>query len=220
MAGVGPEGQIGGWDRIKNGTHFGFGLNGAAAVPPSSVTRRRTRRFAVGHNPGEDGKPSVARLWRGSRPVRRAPHRAGTELRGGRPVQCRSRRRPVQPSRRPWALQTYLGVTDRDPEPIPYDPAAIGLLSGSADEYIVTDGGLKGQRGFFTRDASGTVVGIDLAGRLFQRVSSAFEVTSVSDHWLRRGCRTVRDLVAATVWRPSVVPPSPPTPRGRGAYRE
>jgi hypothetical protein len=29
---------------------------------------------------------------------------------------------------------------------------------------------LKGQRGFFTRDKSGAVVGVDLAGRLFSRV--------------------------------------------------
>ncbi|MEV8530441.1 serine hydrolase domain-containing protein [Streptomyces sp. NPDC051211] len=122
-----------------------------------------------------------------------------------------------------WALQTYLGVTDREPEPLPYDearareivgsydidamtltisstdgpgllldvrikpeiraaadtdlppdhaPAAVGLLPGDGDEYIVTGGGLKGQRGFFTRDASGAVVGVDLAGRLFQRVGS------------------------------------------------
>jgi hypothetical protein len=126
-----------------------------------------------------------------------------------------------------WVLRTYVGVTDRDPEPIPndetrarevvgrydidvmtlvialdeaeltlevgikpevraaadgemppdYAPAAIGFLPGNADEYILTEGGLKGQRGFFTRDESGTVVGVDLAGRLFQRVSSAFEVS-------------------------------------------
>ena len=119
-----------------------------------------------------------------------------------------------------WALQTYLGVIDRDPEPLAYDeararevvgsyendfmtltigtdgaglrldvrikpeiraaaktepppdiaPADIGLLPGGADEYIVTSGGLKGQRGFFTRDESGAVVGVDLAGRLFKRV--------------------------------------------------
>jgi len=118
-----------------------------------------------------------------------------------------------------WALQTYLGVVDRDPEPLPYDetrarelvgqyatdaqmltirttgagltlevgikpeiraaadtemppdypPAAIGLLPGDGDEYIVTSGGLTGQRGFFTRDERGTVVGVDLAGRLFNR---------------------------------------------------
>jgi hypothetical protein len=45
-------------------------------------------------------------------------------------------------------------------------PADIGQLPG-ADEY---SGGLKGARGFFTRDESGAVVGIDLAGRLFSRV--------------------------------------------------
>ncbi len=118
-----------------------------------------------------------------------------------------------------WALQTYLGVTDRDPQPLPYDemrareiagryenemmvsviaanatgltlevdikaeiraasgrevppgypPAAIGLLPGDRDEFILTEGGMKGQRGFFTRDKSGAVVGVDLGGRLFKR---------------------------------------------------
>jgi CubicO group peptidase (beta-lactamase class C family) len=122
-----------------------------------------------------------------------------------------------------WALQTYLGVTDRDPEPLPYDeararqvvgsyeidamtltiaaagagltlevgikpeiraaaetelppdyaPAGIGLLPGDADEYIITNGGLQGQRGFFTRDEGGAVVGVDLAGRLFSQVPVA-----------------------------------------------
>jgi CubicO group peptidase (beta-lactamase class C family) len=116
-----------------------------------------------------------------------------------------------------WTLEHYLGVTDRDPEPLPYDPeqagvyagtyendamrliiaagdtgmtlsagikpelraasstdlpadyppAAMGLLPGDGDEYILTEGGLKGQRGFFTRDDDGTIVGVDLAGRLF-----------------------------------------------------
>ncbi len=120
-----------------------------------------------------------------------------------------------------WALQTYLGVTDRDPEPLPYDeararevigsyeidamtltigtdgagltldvrikpeiraaadtelppdhaPADLGLLP--SDEYIISSGGLKGQRGFFTRDESGAVMGVDLAGRLFNRVPTA-----------------------------------------------
>jgi hypothetical protein len=122
-----------------------------------------------------------------------------------------------------WALQTYLGVVDRDPEPLAYDPArapeivgrydidamtlviaandagltlevgikpevraasnsemppdyppaAIGLLPGDGDEYILTEGGMKGQRGFFTRDQCGAVVGVDLAGRLFTRVPTA-----------------------------------------------
>ena len=122
-----------------------------------------------------------------------------------------------------WALEHYLGVADRDPEPVPYDraralevagryeidamnldiaadgdrltlavgikpeiraasnadmppdypAAAIGFLPGDGDEYIVTEGGLKGQRGFFSRDASGAVSGVDLAGRLFGRGACA-----------------------------------------------
>jgi CubicO group peptidase (beta-lactamase class C family) len=119
-----------------------------------------------------------------------------------------------------WALQHYLGVTDQDPKPLPHDqvraaevvgsydndamtltistqgtgltldcrikpeiraaadtemppnlpPADLGLLPGDSDEYIVTSGGLKGQRGFFTRNGNGAVVGVDVAGRLFNRV--------------------------------------------------
>ncbi|MFD9522010.1 serine hydrolase domain-containing protein [Streptomyces sp. NPDC059979] len=122
-----------------------------------------------------------------------------------------------------WALETFLGVADRDPEPLPYDherarevvgsydidamtltlatdgaqltlgaaikpeiraasdtelppdyePAAMGLLPGDDDGYIVTAGGLKGQRGFFSRDGEGVIVGADLAGRLFGRVPAA-----------------------------------------------
>jgi len=124
-----------------------------------------------------------------------------------------------------WALETYLGVVDRDPETLPYEekraleiigryetnaqtlairknearltlevgikpeiraaadkelppdypPEPIGLLPGDKDEYIVASGGLKGQRGFFTRDESGAVVGVDLAGRLFKRSQASIE---------------------------------------------
>ncbi|MGK5548738.1 serine hydrolase domain-containing protein [Streptomyces sp. URMC 127] len=120
-----------------------------------------------------------------------------------------------------WALEHYLGVAERDPEPLPYDEArarevagryeidamnldiatdgdrltlavgikpeiraasdtemppdyaaaAMGFLPGDGDEYIITEGGLKGQRGFFSRDANGAVTGVDLAGRLFGRTS-------------------------------------------------
>lgn len=122
-----------------------------------------------------------------------------------------------------WALERYLGLVDRDPEPLPHDPAraaelvgryevdamtlditaggdglvldvrirpeiraaagqelppdhapaAIGLLPGDGDEYVITEGALRGQRGYFTRDGSGRVIGIDLAGRLFPRTSPA-----------------------------------------------
>jgi CubicO group peptidase (beta-lactamase class C family) len=118
-----------------------------------------------------------------------------------------------------WALSTYLGVVDKDPEPLPYDqalarevagayeidamtltitddgsgltlevlikpeiraasdkelpadhaPFALGLLPG--DEYVITGGAFNGQRGFFSRDDTGEVVGVDLAGRLFGRTA-------------------------------------------------
>ena len=61
-------------------------------------------------------------------------------------------------------------ATDTDlPPDLP--PAGLGLLAD--DGYVVTSGGLSGQRGFFTRDERGTVVGADLAGRLFKRAASA-----------------------------------------------
>ena len=54
--------------------------------------------------------------------------------------------------------------------PPDYPPAAIGLLPN--DEYILVEGGMKGQRGFFTRDGDGNVLAIDLAGRKASRVTS------------------------------------------------
>ena len=117
-----------------------------------------------------------------------------------------------------WALRNYLGITDRDPEPLPFDEARAREVAGSyenevmtftigiagagltmevrikpeiraaadkepppdpapfdvgllpRDEYIVTDGEYAGQRGFFSRDESGAVTGVDLAGRLAGRV--------------------------------------------------
>jgi CubicO group peptidase (beta-lactamase class C family) len=122
-----------------------------------------------------------------------------------------------------WALEHYLGVVERDREPLPFDqarameivgnyevnamtvtiatdgsrltiaagikpevreasdiemppdlpPAEVGLLPGDADEFIVTEGGMKGMRGFFTRDDSGAVVGLDIAGRIYRRAPSA-----------------------------------------------
>ncbi|MEC3916007.1 serine hydrolase domain-containing protein [Nocardia sp. CDC160] len=119
-----------------------------------------------------------------------------------------------------WALEHYLGVIDKDPEPLPFDaervrellgeyeidamtatflvedgqllldckvkpeiraaapegaipqdhPAfPIGLLPN--DEYIVTAGSFQGQRGFLTRDNHGEITALDLAGRVFTRVS-------------------------------------------------
>lgn len=52
----------------------------------------------------------------------------------------------------------------------PFDP---GLAPGDADEYLLTSGAYQWQRGFFTRDQSGAVIGLDLAGRLYTRVGDA-----------------------------------------------
>lgn len=63
-------------------------------------------------------------------------------------------------------------ASDEDMPP-DYPAADIGFLPGDADEYVITEGGLKGQRGYFSRDADGAVTGVDLAGRLFNRITEA-----------------------------------------------
>ncbi|MEU4063851.1 serine hydrolase domain-containing protein [Streptomyces wedmorensis] len=120
------------------------------------------------------------------------------------------------------AFEHFLGLVEKDPEPVPYDeararevagryeidamnldiatdgarltlaveikpelrqasdadmppdiaPAAMGFLPGDGDEYMLTEGALAGQRGFFTRDAAGHVTGVDLGGRLFGRTAA------------------------------------------------
>ncbi|MCP2245427.1 serine hydrolase domain-containing protein [Lentzea aerocolonigenes] len=116
------------------------------------------------------------------------------------------------------ALEEWIGVLDRDPAPLPYNPVAAQEVAGHydndamvmtigdtgeglvlevlirpeiresaevelpadhapfpmgllpRDEYVITDGAFTGQRGFFTRDSDGVVIGVDLAGRMFGRV--------------------------------------------------
>ncbi|MET9226288.1 serine hydrolase domain-containing protein [Lentzea sp. NPDC003310] len=53
--------------------------------------------------------------------------------------------------------------------PADHAPFPLGLLPD--DEYVLTSGAFRGQRGFFTRDPSGAIVGVDLAGRMFGRRS-------------------------------------------------
>jgi hypothetical protein len=48
----------------------------------------------------------------------------------------------------------------------------MGMLPGDDDEYIMTAGAMAGQRGFFTRDEAGVIVGCDLAGRVFTRIAA------------------------------------------------
>jgi CubicO group peptidase (beta-lactamase class C family) len=57
--------------------------------------------------------------------------------------------------------------------PPDHDPFELGLLPGNSDEYILTSGAFKGQRGFFTRNQTGAVVGVDLAGRLYSRAPTS-----------------------------------------------
>jgi CubicO group peptidase (beta-lactamase class C family) len=61
-------------------------------------------------------------------------------------------------------------ASDRElpPDHAPFD---LGLLPG--DEYVLTSGAFRGQRGYFTRDDAGTVTGVDLAGRLFGRAGAS-----------------------------------------------
>ena len=71
------------------------------------------------------------------------------------------------------AIRAALSVDkELPPDHTPFD---FGLLSGQPDEYIIISGAFKGQRGFFTRNESGKVVGVDLAGRLFHRVPATSE---------------------------------------------
>ncbi len=52
--------------------------------------------------------------------------------------------------------------------PADHAPFPMGLLP--KHEYVLTEGAFAGQRGFFTRDENGRIIGVDLAGRMFGRV--------------------------------------------------
>lgn len=92
-------------------------------------------------------------------PVMGVCGRPGTVVRGrAGSVSCRWSRSP----------EVRAGSTDEMPPDI--GAAPMGMLGAEGDEYVVVEGGLKGQRGVFHRDASGAVTGLDLAGRLFTRV--------------------------------------------------
>jgi len=67
-------------------------------------------------------------------------------------------------------IKPHIRATSETELPPDYPPAEIGFLPSGRDEYILTEGGMKGQRGFFTRDDGGAITGIDLAGRLFTRM--------------------------------------------------
>lgn len=68
-------------------------------------------------------------------------------------------------------MRETLREAGQDPdEPQPELP--LGLLSEDGDRYVITDGPAKGMKGYFQRDAGGTVNGVHLGGRLATRVTS------------------------------------------------
>ena len=76
----------------------------------------------------------------------------------------------VLASRLVWFLASAATAGAADAEmPPDLAPATMGFLAEDGDDYIVTEGEMKGQRGYFSRDANGAVAGIDLAGRVFTR---------------------------------------------------
>jgi CubicO group peptidase (beta-lactamase class C family) len=69
-------------------------------------------------------------------------------------------------------IKPEVRVSSEKELPADYPPANMGLLPGEKDEYIVTAGGMKGQRGFFTRDENGAIKGLDIGGRPFAKIDS------------------------------------------------
>lgn len=60
-----------------------------------------------------------------------------------------------------------LGIQE-DPDMPPF---SIALLDQPGDAYMVTDGPMRGRRGFFTRSSEGVITGIHLGGRLAAKAS-------------------------------------------------
>jgi len=58
-----------------------------------------------------------------------------------------------------------------DPEE-PQPDMLLGLLAHDGDRFVITDGPAKGMKGYFARDAAGTVSGVHLGGRLATRVAA------------------------------------------------
>jgi CubicO group peptidase (beta-lactamase class C family) len=54
----------------------------------------------------------------------------------------------------------------------------LGMLPGSGDRYIVTEGQAKGMKGYFARDASGSIDKVHVGGRLATRVAEGSSATS------------------------------------------
>ena len=126
-----------------------------------AVVRWALRELPGGDRPGprappvrRSAGPGVRRALRERRHGRQHRHRWGSD-------DARGRHQAADP-----------GGGGRGAAP-GYPREEIGLLPGDGDEYIITSGGMKGMRGFFTRDDSGAVAGIDAGGRMYRRVPTA-----------------------------------------------
>jgi CubicO group peptidase (beta-lactamase class C family) len=51
-----------------------------------------------------------------------------------------------------------------------HEPLLLGLVTDGPDQYVVTEGAMKGMRGYFTRDGSGRVDSVNLGGRRCDRL--------------------------------------------------
>jgi CubicO group peptidase (beta-lactamase class C family) len=70
----------------------------------------------------------------------------------------------VRTSMKPEVL-AELGEVNQDHEPL-----LLGLVTDGPDQYVVTEGAMKGMRGYFTRDGSGRVDSVNLGGRRCDRL--------------------------------------------------
>jgi CubicO group peptidase (beta-lactamase class C family) len=61
-----------------------------------------------------------------------------------------------------------LGEVDQHAEPV-----LLGLVTGGPDQYVVTEGAMKGMRGYFTRDGSGRITSVNLGGRRCDRLPTS-----------------------------------------------
>ena len=145
-------------DRADHGPHADLRLYGSRRPPPNATERYPPS----GHPIRARGAGNPAATASGHDPLRRAlrerRHRPRDRHRQGS-HDARDRHQAGDPGR------------GRRGTPPGYPREEVAWPPGAGDEYIVTDGGMEGTRGFFTRDHSGSVVGIDIGGRIHTRVA-------------------------------------------------